>query len=59
MGQNNSEAQSHTLTAFLPDLSSPVDHEDVFPVLRANIDKNGGIQLHAFVLLISSLKHLL
>ncbi|KAM9848875.1 phosphatidylinositol 3-kinase regulatory subunit gamma-like [Aulostomus maculatus] len=36
LGQNNSEAQSHTLTAFLQDLSSPVDN-DVFPGLRTNV----------------------
>ncbi|XP_041791174.1 phosphatidylinositol 3-kinase regulatory subunit gamma-like [Chelmon rostratus] len=44
MGQNNSEAQSHTLTAFLQDLSSPVDHDDVFPALRTNIAKEGEFQ---------------
>ncbi|XP_076582110.1 phosphatidylinositol 3-kinase regulatory subunit gamma-like isoform X1 [Chaetodon auriga] len=44
MGQNDSEAQSHTLTAFLQDLSSPVDHDDVFPALRTNIAKEGELQ---------------
>ncbi|KAM7388030.1 hypothetical protein PAMP_024231 [Pampus punctatissimus] len=44
MGQNDSEAQSHTLTAFLQDLSSPVDNDDVFPALRTNIDKEGELQ---------------
>ncbi|KAM7409647.1 hypothetical protein PAMA_001236 [Pampus argenteus] len=44
MGQNDSEAQSHTLTAFLQDLSSPVDNDDVFPALRTNIDKEGDLQ---------------
>ncbi|XP_037626860.1 phosphatidylinositol 3-kinase regulatory subunit beta-like isoform X1 [Sebastes umbrosus] len=41
MGQSDSEAQSRTLTAFLQDLSSPVDHDDVFPALRTNIVKEG------------------
>nr|XP_046246892.1 phosphatidylinositol 3-kinase regulatory subunit gamma-like [Scatophagus argus] len=44
MGQNDSEAQSHTLTAFLRDLSSPIDHDDVFPALRSNSTKEGDIQ---------------
>ncbi|XP_035509876.1 phosphatidylinositol 3-kinase regulatory subunit gamma-like isoform X1 [Morone saxatilis] len=42
MGQNDSEAQSHTLTAHLQDLSSPVDHDDVFPSLTTNTAKEGG-----------------
>lgn len=58
MGQNDSEAQSHTLTAFLQDLSLPVDDDDVFPALRSNIAKEGGT---AFVLLVqivtNPLKH--
>ncbi|XP_031159792.1 phosphatidylinositol 3-kinase regulatory subunit gamma-like isoform X1 [Sander lucioperca] len=44
MGQSDSEAQSHTLTAFLQDLSSPVDPDDVFPALRTNIVKEGELQ---------------
>ncbi|XP_051231973.1 phosphatidylinositol 3-kinase regulatory subunit beta-like isoform X1 [Dicentrarchus labrax] len=44
MGQNDSEAQSHTLTAFLQDLSSPVDHDDVFPSLTTNTAKEGELQ---------------
>ncbi|GLD49881.1 phosphatidylinositol 3-kinase regulatory subunit gamma-like isoform X2 [Lates japonicus] len=44
MGQNNSEAQSHTLTTFLQDLSSLVDHDDVFPALRNNVAKEGELQ---------------
>ncbi|XP_039984460.1 phosphatidylinositol 3-kinase regulatory subunit beta-like [Xiphias gladius] len=39
--QNDSEAQSHTLTAFLQDLSSLVDHDDAFPALRNNIAEEG------------------
>lgn len=42
MSQNDSEAQSCTLTAFLQDLSSPVDHDDVFLAVRTNIAKEGG-----------------
>lgn len=49
MGQNDSEAQSHTLTAFLQDLSFPVDNDDVFPALRTNVAKEGGT---VFVLLV-------
>ncbi|TDH08681.1 hypothetical protein EPR50_G00100670 [Perca flavescens] len=41
MGQSDREAQAHTLTAFLQDLSSPVDPDDVFPALRTNIVKEG------------------
>lgn len=41
MGQNDSEAQSHTLTAFLQDLSSPVDNDDVSPALRTNNTQEG------------------
>ncbi|XP_074490819.1 phosphatidylinositol 3-kinase regulatory subunit gamma-like isoform X3 [Sebastes fasciatus] len=41
MGQSDSEAQSRTQTAFLQDLSSPVDHDDVFPALRTDIVKEG------------------
>lgn len=52
MGQNDSEAQSHSLTAFLQDLSSPVDHDDVFPALRTNIAKEGGTLQHLFLLII-------
>ncbi|XP_053178970.1 phosphatidylinositol 3-kinase regulatory subunit gamma-like [Scomber japonicus] len=44
MGQNDSEAQSHTLTAFLQDLSFPVDNDDVFPALRTNVAKEGELQ---------------
>ncbi|KAM9358385.1 phosphatidylinositol 3-kinase regulatory subunit gamma-like [Symphorus nematophorus] len=44
MDQNDSEAQSHKLTAFLQDLSSPADHDDVFPALRTNIAKEGELQ---------------
>ncbi|KAI3368215.1 hypothetical protein L3Q82_007936 [Scortum barcoo] len=40
MGQNNSEAQSHTLTAVLQDLSSPVDQDDAFPALTTSIAKD-------------------
>ena len=58
MGQNDSEAQSHTLTAFLQDLSSPVDNDDVSPALRTNNTQEGGT---LFVLLVQSatdpLKH--
>ena len=58
MGQNDSEAQSHTLTAFLQDLSSPVDNDDVSPALRTNDAQEGGT---LFVLLVQSatdpLKH--
>ncbi|XP_035503583.1 phosphatidylinositol 3-kinase regulatory subunit gamma-like isoform X2 [Scophthalmus maximus] len=43
-GQNDSEAQSHALTASLQDLSSLVDHDDVYPVLRNNITKEGELQ---------------
>ncbi|KAM7012321.1 phosphatidylinositol 3-kinase regulatory subunit gamma-like [Tautogolabrus adspersus] len=43
MGQNDSGAQSCSLTAILQDLSSPVDH-DVFPVPRTNIAKEGDLQ---------------
>ncbi|XP_038572904.1 phosphatidylinositol 3-kinase regulatory subunit beta-like [Micropterus salmoides] len=42
MGQNDSEAQSHTLMAFMQELSSPVDHDDAFPALRTNTAKEGG-----------------
>lgn len=49
MGQNDSEAQSHTLTAFLQDLSSPFDNDAVFPALRTNVAKEGG---NLFVLLV-------
>ncbi|XP_069558469.1 phosphatidylinositol 3-kinase regulatory subunit gamma-like isoform X1 [Brachyistius frenatus] len=42
MGQNDSEAQSHKLTAFLQDLSSHVD--DVFPALKTNITQEGELQ---------------
>lgn len=52
MGQNNSEAQSHTLTTFLQDLSSLVDHDDVFPALRNNVAKEGGTLQHLYVLLV-------
>lgn len=52
MGQNDSEAQSHTLTAFLQDPSSPVDPDDVFPALRTNIAMEGGTLHHLFVLLV-------
>ncbi|XP_033478073.1 phosphatidylinositol 3-kinase regulatory subunit gamma-like [Epinephelus lanceolatus] len=41
MGQNDSEARSHTLTEFLKDLSSPVGHDDA---LRTNIVKDGELQ---------------
>ncbi|XP_054458827.1 phosphatidylinositol 3-kinase regulatory subunit gamma-like [Anoplopoma fimbria] len=44
MGQNDGEPQSCTQTAFLQDFSSPVDREDVFAALRANIVKEGEIQ---------------
>ncbi|XP_036969548.1 phosphatidylinositol 3-kinase regulatory subunit gamma-like isoform X2 [Acanthopagrus latus] len=44
MGQNDSEAQSHILTAFLQDPSSPVDPDDVFPALRTNIAMEGELQ---------------
>lgn len=44
MGQNDSEAQSHTLTAFLQDLSSPVDPDDVFPALRTNTATEAELQ---------------
>ncbi|XP_067370323.1 phosphatidylinositol 3-kinase regulatory subunit gamma-like isoform X2 [Channa argus] len=40
MGQNDSEAQSHTLTEFLQDPSAPVAHE----ALRNNIAKEGALQ---------------
>ncbi|XP_026201543.1 phosphatidylinositol 3-kinase regulatory subunit gamma-like [Anabas testudineus] len=43
MGQNDREAQSHTLTAFLQDRSSLVDHE-AFPGLTINIAKEGALQ---------------
>lgn len=41
MGQNDSEAQPHTLTAFLQDPSSSLDCE-ALPAQRNNIDKEGG-----------------
>ncbi|XP_049444951.1 phosphatidylinositol 3-kinase regulatory subunit gamma-like [Epinephelus fuscoguttatus] len=41
MGQNDSEARSHTLTEFLKDLSSSVGHDDA---LRTNIVKDGELQ---------------
>ncbi|XP_032382811.1 phosphatidylinositol 3-kinase regulatory subunit gamma isoform X2 [Etheostoma spectabile] len=44
IGQSDSESQAHTLTAFLQDLSSPVDPDDVFPALRSNIVKEGELQ---------------
>ncbi|XP_074523562.1 phosphatidylinositol 3-kinase regulatory subunit gamma-like isoform X2 [Halichoeres trimaculatus] len=44
MGQNDSGAQSCSLTAFLPELSSPVDHNDAIPASRTNIAKEGEIQ---------------
>uniref|UniRef100_A0A8C9YXZ5 Phosphoinositide-3-kinase regulatory subunit 2 n=1 Tax=Sander lucioperca TaxID=283035 RepID=A0A8C9YXZ5_SANLU len=59
MGQSDSEAQSHTLTAFLQDLSSPVDPDDVFPALRTNIVKEGGTLQHLFALLVRSVTDLL
>ncbi|XP_019125387.1 phosphatidylinositol 3-kinase regulatory subunit gamma isoform X2 [Larimichthys crocea] len=40
-GQSDSEAEAQTLTAFLQDLSSPVDHDDVFPALRIGIVEEG------------------
>lgn len=45
MGQNNGEAQSDTLTAFLQDLCSSPDNDDVFPALTTNIAKEEGYQL--------------
>lgn len=59
MGQNDSEAQSHTLTAFLQDLSSPVDHDDVVPALTTNIAREEGTLQHLFVLLVRSATDLL
>ncbi|XP_071342150.1 phosphatidylinositol 3-kinase regulatory subunit gamma-like isoform X2 [Trachinotus anak] len=41
VGQKDAEARSHTLTEFLQDLSSLVDHDDVFPSLRNNVAKEG------------------
>nr|XP_020467703.1 phosphatidylinositol 3-kinase regulatory subunit gamma-like isoform X2 [Monopterus albus] len=43
MGQNDSEAQPHTLMTYLKDLSSPVDH-DVYPAQRNCIAKEGELQ---------------
>ena len=56
VGQKDSEAQSHTLTAFLQDLSSLVDHDDAFPALRNNVAEEGGTLQH---LLVRSVKYLL
>ncbi|XP_034439687.1 phosphatidylinositol 3-kinase regulatory subunit gamma-like isoform X2 [Hippoglossus hippoglossus] len=44
LGQNDSEAQSRALTASLQDLSSLVDHEDVYPALKNNLAKEGELQ---------------
>ncbi|XP_034737108.1 phosphatidylinositol 3-kinase regulatory subunit gamma-like isoform X2 [Etheostoma cragini] len=44
IGQSDRESQAHTLTAFLQDLSSPVDPDDVFPALRSNIVIEGELQ---------------
>lgn len=41
MGQNNSEAQSNTLTTFLQDLSSHADLDGAC-VLRTNVPQEGG-----------------
>ncbi|XP_042338700.1 phosphatidylinositol 3-kinase regulatory subunit gamma-like [Plectropomus leopardus] len=41
MGENDSKARSHTVTAFLQDLSSPVDHGDVIPPLQTNNVNDG------------------
>lgn len=49
MSQNDSKAQSCTPTAFLQDLSSPVDHDDVFLAPRTNTAKEGGTYHHLFV----------
>ncbi|KAM3619756.1 uncharacterized protein V6R79_013089 [Siganus canaliculatus] len=44
MGQNDSEAQSHTRTGFLQDFSSTTDLDDVSPALRACIANGGELQ---------------
>ncbi|CAJ1060871.1 phosphatidylinositol 3-kinase regulatory subunit gamma-like [Xyrichtys novacula] len=44
MGQNDSGAQSSSLTAFLKDLSSSLGHDDVLPTSTSNITKEGEIQ---------------
>lgn len=62
MGQNDKEAQSHTLTAFLQDPPSLVDRE-AFPAPTINIAKEKGTLQDLFVLLVSKcnrsfIKHL-
>ncbi|XP_047443877.1 phosphatidylinositol 3-kinase regulatory subunit gamma-like isoform X2 [Mugil cephalus] len=44
MGQNDSEAQSNTLTAFLQDFSAHPDHHEVFPELRSNATQEAELQ---------------
>lgn len=42
MSKNNNEAQSSPTTEHLQDLSSPVDHDDVFLAPRSNTATDGG-----------------
>lgn len=49
MGQNDSEAQSNTLMAFLQEFSAHPDHDEVFPELRTNATKEGGTFFIIFV----------
>lgn len=58
MGQNDTEARSHSLTAVLQDFSSPVDPDDAFPALTTNIAKEGGTLQHLSALLVQSLTDL-
>ncbi|XP_069377888.1 phosphatidylinositol 3-kinase regulatory subunit gamma-like isoform X2 [Paralichthys olivaceus] len=44
LSQNDSKAQSHALTTSLQDLSSLVDHDDVYPALKNNLVKEGELQ---------------